>query len=526
MIKGNMTLVDDVSAFMSFFTIGKNRVFTFKNSPKGFYDILLKSKEKYCDKVALIDDEGNKYTYQKLLTLVNSLSSALHYKYKIKKQEQVCLMFHNNIEFCVSLLALSKLRAIAVILPSKYTQSEVVSLIEKTDANFILCDEEYKDWFNDISLRVVYSKCGDYGFSYLDKDCKDIEYLGEYNDKAIMMFTSGTTSKSKCVVLKNYNLLHAIISYSKIFNITEKDKTIIATPIYHITGITALFGLFLYSGGLIYLQKKFDTKKFLEATQKNEITFIHASPTIFALLLEARENYNNIKTLRMLACGSSNMPPQNIKRLKEWIPTAEFRTVYGLTETSSPATIFPRDAATSRYIGSSGVPIFGVEIKIADDDGKELLNDEVGEVLIKGAVVLEEYYKLKTDSFTDDGFFKTGDLGYINKEGYLYVVDRKKDIINRGGEKILSFDIENELHNIKGIIEAVVVGISDNIYGEIPVALVKLESDVTLTFDDIYKILKKRLAKYQIPVKIIFTESIPKTPNGKTDKKSIKQLFI
>ena len=201
-----------------------------------------------------------------------------------------------------------------------------------------------------------------------------------------------------------------------------------------------------------------------------------------------------------------------------------FHTVYGLTETSSPATIFPGNACTSEYIGSSGLPIPGTVFKILDESGNEMPAGKVGEIWISGSVVLESYYKLQTDSLKN-GWLGTGDLGYITADGYLYVVDRKKDMINRGGEKIWSFDVENELYQIPGVEEAAVVGIPDEVYGEVAVAAVKKEPGAHFTEQELKDILRTRIAKYKVPAHIIFMNKIPETPNGKIDKKNIRQLF-
>ena len=167
-----------------------------------------------------------------------------------------------------------------------------------------------------------------------------------------------------------------------------------------------------------------------------------------------------------------------------------------------------------------------LEVRIMSDEEKELGAGQIGEICLKGSFVLDEYYKQETDLFTEDGWLKTGDLGYTNEAGYLYVVDRKKDMINRGGEKICSFDIENVLHEIQGIAEAAVVGVPDKKYMEVPAALVRLENGAELSADEIKEILKEKIAKFKIPVYIEFTNEIPKTHNGKIDKRVIRTTFF
>ena len=154
-------------------------------------------------------------------------------------------------------------------------------------------------------------------------------------------------------------------------SVSEKDISVIATPIYHITGVVALLGLFLSVGGTLYLHKFFDARRVVEEARRFGFTFIHASPTVFNLIIQEGEHTAEIPSLLSFACGSSNMMKDKLIRLHKWLPQSRFHTVYGLTETTSPATIFPGDAAGSQKIGSSGIPIPGTRFKIVDDKGKE-----------------------------------------------------------------------------------------------------------------------------------------------------------
>ena len=348
---------------------------------------------------------------------------------------------------------------------------------------------------------------------------------GGWEKPAIIMFTSGTTSKSKGVLLKNYNIMHAVEVYRRTLGITERDVSVIATPIYHITGLVALLGLFVYTGGHLYLHKFFDGARIVEEARRYGFTFIHASPTAFNLIIQAGEGTPSIESLRSFACGSSNMPKDKLRRLHRWLPKSSFHTVYGLTETTSPGTIFPEDAASSPYIGSSGLPVPGTRFKITDENGKELEDGQVGEICISGTLVPDGYYKQTSDTLRD-GWLRTGDLGYFNRDGYLFVVDRIKNMINRGGEKIWCFDVENELEMMDGIQDAAVTGIPDDLYGEVAAAVVCLEPGSGLKQESIQQYLGERIARYKVPVKIKIVDKVPQTPNGKTDKIAIRKMLM
>ena len=505
-------------------------IVTFPDMPCNLYEALSNTTMLYPDKIAIIDNFGRPYSYSHLKEKIDCFSSYLKYRHGIEKKSRVALMLYNSIEFCVAFLSLSKLGAITIPLPTKYKEQEVNSLISKSDVQYIICDRDFYTWFRDCENNGIPVLSSDdaqngYGFSACRyASVAEAESNGDLDDTAILMFTSGTTSQSKGVVIKNYNIMHAIVSYQKILGITEKDISIIPIPIYHITGLVALLGLFLYAGGTLYLHKYFNPKRVLSCVKEHHVTFLHASPTVFSMLLAESQNFPELPSLKSFACGSSNMPKEKIRQIHAWLPHSAFHTVYGLTETTSPAAIFPGDASTSIFIGSSGFPVPGTCFKILDEQGCELPPGIVGEIWISGTVVLDSYYKTDTPSLKDR-WLGTCDLGYFNSEGYLFVVDRKKDMINRGGEKIWSFDVENEIYKIKHVEDTAVVGIPDEIYGEVAAAVVKVSPGASLTEDMIKQCLTDKIAKYKIPAKIIIVDEIPVTPNGKVDKQTIKTLF-
>lgn len=501
-----------------------------KSVSDSLYDSLSRSTEKYPETTCIIDDFGSVYSYKRFLEMTDNFAALLSERYHVKSGSHVALLLYNSIEFCVAFFAISKLRAVAIPFSTKYKKEEIFSLIEKSDLSGIICDKDFYKWFHqDFEMTTFFIiKTNSYIKTYTLPEYKQRTYPiampPSRNDPAIIMFTSGTTSKSKGALLTNHNIMSAIHAYQKVLGITEHDSTIVPIPIYHVTGLIALLGLFIHTGSCIHLHKFFDTNRILSDIRHFQITFLHGSPTVFSLLLQHKEDFPALPSLRALACGSSNMPASKIHALHDWLPAMKFHTVYGLTETSSPACIFPDDAAISPYIGSSGHPIPGTSFKICDAAGNLLPPVSIGSILIKGDVVLSKYYNFETSALSD-GWLDTGDLGYFNDAGYLFIVDRKKDMINRGGEKICSFDVENALYSIPGITEAAVVGIKNDLYGEIPAAMVALEPSSTLSQDSICALLKEKLAKYQIPVKIIISDSLPLTENLKIDKVYIRQLL-
>lgn len=515
-------------------TLSNGKVITtYPDLPKNIYSSFRATAERHMEKVAVVDDEGRQYSYKKMMEMTDDFSSWLIHEFGVTRRKHVALMLYNSIEFCTTFLSLNRIGAVVVPLPTKFKMEEVHALVEKSDVEFIICDEKFEDYFEkyqqNLNICVIPDGKEKYGLETFTST-KDLSVVEEIEEKvtdvdlALMLFTSGTTSMSKGVTIRNYNIMHAVESYHKVLGITEEDKAIIPVPIYLVTGLVAIFGLMIHIGGTVCLNRFFDAKRVLEDINKYGITFFHASPTVFTLILKERKHYPELPMLRMFACGSCNMPPEKIKMLHEWLPKSEFRTIYGLTETTSPGTVFPTDASSSPYIGSSGIPIPGSAYKIVDEEGNEVKDGEQGEILVKGSNITENYYKSKRVALEDE-WLHTGDIGWFNTEGYLYIADRKKDMINRGGEKICSYDVENKLLEMNEVEDAAVVGIPDELYGEAPAALIKLKKGTVIEEAEIKEFLKSQMASYKVPQKILFTEDIPLTENMKINKRKVRKMF-
>lgn len=497
------------------------RFLMYDNAEENLYEAFEKTSHRYPLKMALTDEYGHSLTYTELREMAEQFSEWIWTEKNVRQGTRVGILMYNSIEFCVAFLALIRIGASTVPLPGKFSGQEISVLAEKAHLKTIVCDEKFRHYFSE-EKDLILSRDAEhgYGFRYLGIGKRPYRIRkGDRDREVLYMFTSGTTSRSKGVIICNYSMMHAIEVYKRILHVTDRDKTVIATPVYHITGTVALLGLFLRVGGSIFLHRTFQACRVLDTIKKESLTFLHASPSVYFMLLEKREQYGELPSVRAMVCGSSHMPEEKIRQMHEWLPGMCFHTVYGLTETTSPAAVFPGDAGTSPYIGASGRPVPGTEFCIAGEDGRECPSGSVGEIRIRGTVLLKGYDN--GDGSFENGWLSTGDMGFFNEQGYLYVVDRKKDMINRGGEKIWSFDLENELLKIEGVKDASVVAVPDAVYGEVPAALIVSERAVKV--NEIREILRERVAKYKIPEKIFQVGSIPQTPNGKVDKKKIKQ---
>lgn len=508
--------------------INYRNFYTYKDMPINIYESLLLTTKRQKEKIAFIDNEKESYTYKEFLGLVNQCAEFLKDKYQIGKEKHVGLLLEADIDFCICFYAIAKLGAVCIPLPTKYSKCEINTLIDKSYLYLLIYKENFQEWvkegtYKKLEISTTFVKYGleTYLSDTYNKDC--FNNNGELEDDLIIMFTSGTTSVSKGVVLKNYNVMHAIISYQRILDIQEGDKTIIPIPIYHITGLVALLGLFIHVGGTIYLHRRYDARKVLQCIYQNNITFMHGSPTVFSKLLELKNEYPILRSLRMIGCGSSYTPLTKMKEFHQWLPYTKFQVIYGMTETASPALIFPYDSPTSVYATSAGLLIPGMLLKVIDDDGKELRAKEVGQIWIKGTNVTTRYYNIVSSTMDADYWLDTGDMGYYNEDGYIFIVDRKKDMINRGGEKIWCKDVEEAINCHPAVIESAVVAVKDEIYGEVAGAIIVLRNPITI--EGLKQYLKIELAAFKIPKQILFVDEIYKTSGLKVDKKRIKTLF-
>ena len=197
-----------------------------------------------------------------------------------------------------------------------------------------------------------------------------------------MMFTSGTTSMSKGVLLSNCNFVHSAGVYRMAFDITGADRTVITVPIYTITALAAVIGTYLLVGGTIYLQRKFNAEQVLACISDNRLTYIHAAPTVVSFLLEKREQFPVLPTLKKIVCGGSRMPAEKIRQLHMWLPDCAYHNVYGMTETTSPGTIQRENAIDCKEMASEGFPVPGLIFKVLDENSRELPPGEAGEICV------------------------------------------------------------------------------------------------------------------------------------------------
>ena len=343
------------------------------------------------------------------------------------------------------------------------------------------------------------------------------------SDTAVILYTSGTTGKPKGAELTHANLhKNAEVASSTLGEFSEEDTLLGALPLFHSFGQTCGMNSSIFQGACLSMLPRFDPGKALEIIERDKVTVFQGVPTMYVAMLNhpERENYD-VSCLRLCMSGGSAMPVEVMKGFEEAFG-CKILEGYGLSETSPVASFNHPDK--ERKPGSIGTPIAGVEMKIFDDDGKEVDLGEVGEIVIKGHNIMKGYWNRDeaTAEAIKDGWFYSGDMGKVDEDGYFFIVDRKKELIIRGGYNVYPREVEEVLYEHPAIVEAAVIGVEDPEMGEEVGAAIVLKAGEQLDADELKQYVKDEVAAYKYPRKIWFVDELPKGPTGKILKREIE----
>ena len=346
----------------------------------------------------------------------------------------------------------------------------------------------------------------------------------EADDTAVVMYTSGTTGKPKGVMLSHRNIYETAEIWSESMNMTREDRMYICTPLFHCAGSHVFAVPTMYRGGTVVIAESFSPDHTLAHLVETSATIFFGVPAMYAILLNKPElETYDFEHLRLLCYGAAPMPYELVKKLKEAFPKVAVQNLYGQTENSPAATSLLDDAAL-RKIGSVGKPLSRTEVKLVDAEGEEVPVGEVGEICVRGPQVMKGYLRNPEETLlaVRDGWLYSGDLGRFDEEGYLYIVDRKKDMIIRGGENIYPIEIEEVLYRMPEVLEAAVVGIPHEVYGEVAKAFIALKEGQSISEEAVLQYASTQLAKYKVPAEVEFVGSLPRNASGKVLKHTLR----
>ena len=344
------------------------------------------------------------------------------------------------------------------------------------------------------------------------------------DDTAVILYTSGTTGQPKGAELTHDNLArNSAVTESTLGEFSEKDVLLGALPLFHSFGQTCTMNSAVTTGACVTMLPRFDPEKALEIIERDRVTVFQGVPTMYNAMLHAdAADTADASTLRLCMSGGAAIPVELIRGFEEKFGCAILEG-YGLSETSPVASFNHPDK--ERKAGSIGTPIDGVEMQVWDDDGNEVPQGEVGEIVIRGHNVMKGYWERPDatgESITSEGWFRSGDMAKVDEDGYFFIVDRKKDLIIRGGYNVYPREVEEVLYEHPSIQEAAVVGVPDEKLGEEVGAAVVLKKGESLEAADLKSYVKEQVAAYKYPRKVWFVDELPKGPTGKILKREIE----
>ena len=492
--------------------------------------ILSETAKKFPLKPAIIFNDLP-ISFSELKDNVFKLASGL-LKQGIKKSDRVAVYLPNLPEYIYSYLALFSIGATVVPLDYMLTEEELVNCLTHCQAKCLIAKE--KESFSLVNVKervscleevVALGPCRKEFLSFEDiLGCGSqlpVETEIKDRDPALIMYTSGTTGSPKGILL-NYKHLDGSPKAMEYFvDLSDRDIKISALLLSHSAGLIYIQNCFCY-GITLVLMERFQPMEFLKNIQKYKVTCFHLVPSMYYAILHLKEFESfDLSSLRWIVVFGAPSDSRSLRRFHQYCPSAHLLNGWGLTETGPPNTVIPLGSSN---IESIGRPVPWVDLRIVDEDDNELPKGHVGEIVIRGWVVMDGYYKnpAATSEVMKDGWFHTGDLGRFDDEGFLYIAGRKKDMIKVSGEIVYSFEVENALLKHPAVQEAAVVGIPDKLRGETVKAFLVLKSPAEARSEDIRSFCREHLAHFKVPHDIEFRDSLPKTPSGKIQKEKLK----
>jgi long-chain acyl-CoA synthetase len=480
------------------------------------------------DKAAILF-EGKSYSYRQLYEDANRLANGLR-ALGVERGDRVAIFLPNHPAFALSYFAIQKVGAIAVSLNALLKRDEVKYIIDDSEAKVLLTTAEQREHVhqaelpslkqiiivegeagNDLSLEEVLAK-GDSRFTTAAMDPAD---------PAAILYTSGTTGFPKGATLTHGNVVSNVYSTVHHAGMRPDDRLHLFLPLFHCFGQNFIMNSAVNTAATMVLHRRFVPDPVLEAIQRDRVTMFFAVPTIFIYFLNADTSKYDFSSLRYCFTAAATMPDEIARRWEEQFKHKVYEG-YGLTE-CSPFASYNHDFQY-KY-GTVGMPIENVEMKIVDEQGNELPPGEWGEIVIKGPNVMQGYWNKPeaTAQAIRNGWLHSGDIGTTDEDGYFYLVDRVKDMINAAGFNVYPAEVEEVLYRHQAIKEVAVYGVPDPVKGEMVKAAIVLKEGVTATPEEIIEFCRNGMAVYKAPREVIFVDQLPKSATGKILKRVLRE---
>ena len=514
------------------------------SEPANLHELLAQRVEITPEKGFLFSEtDGRKFSYAEFMTAVNRAARllALH---GVGRGEVVSLLMPNSAEYIIAYFACWKLGAVAGPINSLLKAQEISFVLSDSETKALLVHSDFLPTIESIrkelpGLRAV--------IAFDDEASATKDFSGDSGDdavgarhavpqpatdidcdsEAIIIYTSGTTGKPKGCLLTHGNLIANARQISQWLEFTKSDRLLTIMPLFHMNAVSVTTMSVLYAGGSTVVSPKFSASRFWQIISDYQITSFGSVATMLSMLLTTYPDGvpKGLATNQLLfaMCGSAPVPAEVMKRFEETFNCLVIEG-YGLSESTCRSTFNPPDER--RRPGSCGKPI-GNEMRVVDEEDREVADGELGEIVLRGENILKGYYRNPEATATAfrNGWFHTGDVGYRDEEGYFYIVDRKSDMIIRGGENIYPREIDEVLYQHPAVAAAASIGVPDQLYGEEVAAFIVLKEGREATEDEFIAFCRARLADYKCPKTIRIVNEIPKGPTGKLLKRELATKF-
>ena len=481
-------------------------------------------------RVALIEGE-NRLTYTELDRRVTRLAHALR-EMGIRGGDRVATCCVNCGEFVEVLFATARIGAMLVPLNWRLAARELEYQLADAGARVLFVAPEQRALADELrsdippELRISFGPRYEELLAASPTVALDEAEQARFTDPHLILYTAGTTGRPKGAMLTHANAFWNSVNMTTPLGITPFDTTITTLPMFHAGGIGLYTVPMIHLGGRVVIIRTFEPERLLELASEHEVKLIFGVPAIWLELLK-RPDFDaaHLPSLRFCVSGGAPHPMAIINGVAERGFT--FLQGYGLTETAPGGTLMPI-ADARRKAGTAGKPAMHVELRVVGDDGHRSAAEEIGEVQFKGPNVFAGYWakpEATTEAFTPDGWFKTGDLGRLDDEGFLTLVDRKKDMVITGGENVYSAEVEDVLFAHPAVAEAAVIGVPDPKWGESVFAVVVLRPGASATADELISYSRSQLATYKTPKGVAFVAALPRNAAGKVLKRELREQF-
>ena len=449
----------------------------------------------------------------------------------IRKGDVVSLLLPNSAEYIIGYFACWSLGALAGPVNSLLKADEIAYVMSNSEAKAILAHSEFLPIIESIRSQLPSLTAIIRFDDEVDATNNGTAELPgtELNsdDDAIIIYTSGTTGKPKGCLLTHGNVIANARQISEWLNFTDQDRLLTIMPLFHMNAVSVTTMSALYAGGSTVVSPKFSASRFWQIISDYQITSFGSVATMLSMLLsnypEGVPEGLHTEQLRFAMCGSAPVPAETLKRFEETFNCLVIEG-YGLSESTCRSTFNPPDQR--RRPGSCGVPI-GNEMKVVDEADNEVPDGQLGEIVLRGENILKGYYKNEDATATAfrNGWFHTGDIGYRDADGFYYIVDRKSDMIIRGGENIYPREIDEVLYQHPAVAAAATIGVPDSLYGEEVAAFVVLKEKNSCDADELINFCRLHLADFKCPKSLRIVDEIPKGPTGKLLKRELAKEF-